>query len=116
MWCGNVVHLFWLPLLGGLALLGCKDGCDADVVQRASAFVDAHQACDSNEDCVIIHDHCGELPGGFCGQLPMNREGATSKEWQKLDAELRDCAPDECDVCLAALVPTCTAGSCRAPE
>jgi hypothetical protein len=116
MWRGNATRLLGWTVLGALGLSGCKDGCDTATVQRASAFVDAHQACDSNDDCVTISDHCEELPGGFCGQVPMNREGASSKEWQELDAELGDCAADECSVCLALLVPTCTAGSCRAPK
>lgn len=113
MWCGKRLRFVGVPLLGALGLWGCTSGCDAETIQRATAFLDAHQACESDDDCVNVSDHCGELPGGFCGQLPMNREGASSKEWQALDAELRDCGPDECSECLAFRVPTCTAGSCR---
>jgi hypothetical protein len=116
MWCGKRLRVGWVPLVGALGLSGCKEGCDAETVQRASAFVDAHQACDSNDDCVNVTDHCGELPGGFCGLLPMNREGASSAEWQQLDAELGDCSPEECAVCGAYREPTCTAGSCRGSE
>jgi hypothetical protein len=113
MWCGKWRGVVFAVSLGSLGLCACKNGCDAETVQRAVAFLDSHQSCETDDDCVIVSDFCEELPGGFCGQLPMNREGALSKEWQALDAELRDCGPDSCSVCGAASIPTCTAGSCR---
>lgn len=116
MWCGKRIGLVWVVVYSALGLSGCKTGCDADAIQRATAFLDAHQACESDDDCVNVGDYCGELPGGFCGQVPMNREGASSAEWARIDAELRDCAPDACSVCDALRVPKCTAGSCRGTE
>jgi hypothetical protein len=102
--------------LGALGVSACGDeGCDPQLIQRASAFVDAHQSCETDDDCVVVGDHCGSLPGAFCGQLPMSREGASSAEWLSLDAELADCSPSSCAVCAAALIPTCTSGSCRRP-
>jgi len=95
------------------ALQACSWGCDDATVGRAAAFIDAHQACATDDDCVVISDACGEIPGGNCGQLTMNRNGAESAEWVSLARELDDCASDSCTVCTAALVPTCTNGTCR---
>jgi hypothetical protein len=113
MWCGTRATVTVVLALVGACLSGCKTGCDGDTIQRATDYLDAHQSCETDDDCVIVSDYCGELPGGFCGQLPMSRAGAVSARWKQLDAELRDCAPDECAVCLAAAIPACTEGSCR---
>jgi hypothetical protein len=116
MWCGKTMGVVLLVGLGGLGVSGCGDeGCDPALVQRASAFIDAHQSCETDDDCVVIGDHCGVLPGGFCGQLSMSRDAEASAEWRSLDAELSDCSPSSCAVCAAALVPTCTSGSCSRP-
>jgi hypothetical protein len=104
-----------LVAVAGVAIViaGCEsDSCDDDIVDRAGAFVDGHQSCQTDEDCTVVSDSCGEVPGGYCGQLPMNREGAESAEWKNLERALRDCAPSSCVVCDAALVPTCKDGSC----
>lgn len=110
-------RMSWMDalVLGGIALavVGCDSGCDREMVDRAVAFLDAHQSCDSDDDCVVVSDFCAEVPGGYCGQLSMNREGAESAEWQAFERDLSDCAPNSCAVCGAALVPSCTAGSCR---
>jgi hypothetical protein len=103
----------WLFLSG---LPGCSSGCDEETINRAVAFLDANQSCDDDGDCVVVSDHCRELPGGFCGQLAMNRQGNESAAWQAIERELRDCAPERCSVCAAALVPTCVSGSCRGTE
>ena len=108
----------WIKLVAfaavALAIAGCEsDSCDEEVVDRAEAFVDAHQSCQSNDDCTVVSDSCGEIPGGFCGQLAMNREGAESAEWKARQRELHACAPSSCVVCDAALVPTCKDNSCR---
>lgn len=96
------------------AVVGCEShGCDQETVDRAVAFLDAHQSCETDDDCAVVSDFCGEVPGGFCGQLSMSREGAESAEWDALARAVSDCAPSSCEVCAAALVPTCTAGSCR---
>lgn len=101
--------------LGMAALLGqaCSTGCDDETIDRAVAFIDTHQECETDDDCVVIHDFCGEVPGAaLCGQLSMNRAGAESGEWRAITEDLRDCAPSECTQCLAALVPGCGNGVC----
>lgn len=97
---------------GGLLLQGCTSGCDQATLDRAVAFLDTHQACETDADCVVVKDQCGELPGGHCGQLSMNRTGSESTEWQALTKELEDCAPDSCELCLAQLIPSCTDSVC----
>jgi hypothetical protein len=99
--------------LTALGLYACNSGCDQEVIDRAVAFIDAHQTCSTDEDCVVIDDFCAEIPGGYCGQLPMSRAGAESAEWQALEGELGDCAPDECTQCLALLIPSCSNGFCN---
>ena len=108
-------------LVVGCALVGagassCSDDvCAQETVDRAVAFLDAHQSCASDADCVVVSDYCEALPGGWCGQLVMSREGKESATWKELDAELRDCGPSECSVCGGALVPACNQGSCSPP-
>ena len=102
------INLIWLQ--------GCSSGCDEETIDSAIAFLDAHQSCATDADCAVVSDHCGELPGGFCGQLAMNRQGAESAAWKAAERELQDCAPESCDVCVALLVPTCTDGSCRGAQ
>ena len=106
--CGCVV-------LVAFVFSACESGCDQEVIDRARKVLQANQSCESDEDCVTVSDFCEELPGGFCGQLVMSREGSESAEWKILERELDDCAPDSCTVCLAARVPTCTNGSCGGP-
>jgi hypothetical protein len=91
---------------------GCADGCDQETIDRAVAFIEANQSCETDADCVVVSDSCGELPGGYCGQLSINRAGSESAKWRSLSRELSDCAPDSCAVCAAALVPTCTDNLC----
>jgi hypothetical protein len=95
-----------------IALLGCESGCDEEAIERAVAFLDDNQACETNDDCVAVNDLCAEIPGGFCGQIAMSKKGAESSAWKTIERELSDCAPSSCAVCDALLVPTCTAGAC----
>lgn len=95
------------------AVVGCESECDQETVDRAVAFLDAHQSCETDDDCIVVSDFCAEIPGGYCGQLAMNREGAESAEWQALERALSDCGPSSCTVCDAALEVACTGGSCR---
>lgn len=90
----------------------CTGGCADEDIDRAVAFINAHQTCSVDADCAVISDYCEELPGGYCGQLSMNREGAESSEWMALSRELSDCSSESCSVCGAALLPTCTNGAC----
>jgi hypothetical protein len=101
-------------LLATAALLNqaCSTGCDSETVDAAVAFIDAHQACETDDDCVVISDYCAELPGGYCGTMLMNREGAESSEWRALTEDLRDCAPSTCQTCAVLLIPTCTDNLC----
>lgn len=102
-----------LSLASSAVLLqGCASGCDQATLDRAVAFLDTHQTCETDADCVVVSDQCGELPGGYCGQLAMNRTGSESAEWKALTKELSDCAADSCSACLAALVPSCTDNVC----
>ena len=109
-------RLLALVMLAAAAPAGCKAGsCDDDVVDRAVAFVKAHQSCTVDADCVVIGDHCETLPGGWCGQLSMNRAGQDSAEWAAINSELEECAPESCTVCGGLLVAGCHEGSCTPP-
>jgi len=101
----------------GAMLAACKSDevCDPELVTHAQAFLEAHQACQTDADCVLVSDYCGTLPNGFCGQLVMNREGESSAEWRDLSAALKNCAATECTVCLAARGLGCKDGSCGGP-
>jgi hypothetical protein len=102
--------------LSAFGLVGCKaDECDPGLVDRAVSFLNAHQSCTVNDDCVVVGDFCETLPGGYCGQLVMNRQGRDSAEWADLTKALKDCSPSECTVCGAAVIPGCTSGSCGGP-
>jgi hypothetical protein len=96
----------------GIGLFGCDSGCDQKTIDRAVAFRNAHQSCATDDDCIVISDFCEELPGGYCGQLAINREGYESAEWKTLESRLEDCAPSSCSVCGAALLATCISGRC----
>lgn len=106
----------WKQALGALGIafgmLGCDSGCDDEAIARAVAFIDQNQECETDDDCAVVSDFCAEIPGGFCGQIAMSKKGAESSAWKAIEREVSDCAPDSCDVCDAALVPTCTAGAC----
>jgi len=112
---GNV--LGWvLAALGVVASVGCKAGeCDPGLVDHAVNFLNAHQSCATDDDCVIVPDFCETLPKGYCGQLVMNRQGSDSAEWRDLTKALKDCSPEECTVCGALLVTKCSSGSCSGP-
>ena len=96
------------------ALSACND-CDDETIDRAVDFLEAHQSCEVDADCVVVSTFCDELPGGMCGQLTMSRKGEESPEWQALAEELDDCSPSECTECAAALEPRCGDGSCGGP-
>ncbi|HEX6767297.1 MAG TPA: hypothetical protein VF103_17485 [Polyangiaceae bacterium] len=98
-----------------VGLWGCESSCDQKTVDRAVAFMEGHQSCEVDADCVVVGDFCEEIPGGWCGQLTMNRSGKESAEWRAIEDELRDCAPSKCTVCLGALEPSCSNGSCGGP-
>ena len=111
-WVGHV----WVGIVV-VALSGCSDEvCSEDTVDRAVAFMETHQSCETDADCVIVSDFCKTLPGGFCGQLTMSRDGEQSAEWRAITAELDECSPEECTQCLAALEPSCFEGSCGGPS
>lgn len=97
-----------------MGLLGCEAECDQATVDRAVQFLESHQSCEVDADCVIVGDFCGEIPSenALCGQLTMNEQGKQSAEWRGIEEELGDCAPSECTRCLAARVPGCSNGSC----
>ena len=106
-----------VALPAALGLWGCESGCNEEVVERAVRFLEGHQSCEVDGDCVIVSDFCGEIPSetALCGQLAMNRQGEQSAEWKELEEELRDCGPSECTQCAAAREPRCANGSCGGP-
>ena len=111
----HIFSLTWLVTAAAVPA-GCKSGsCDPDLVNHAVEFLEAHQSCAVDADCVIVPDFCGTLPNGFCGQLVMNAEGKASSEWADISKELDDCAPEECTMCGAARGTACSEGSCHGP-
>lgn len=110
---------FWglgtIVAAGGLVAACKAEVCDPDLVNHAEAFLEAHQACETDADCVLVSDYCGTLPNGFCGQLVMNRAGEASAEWRDLSDALKNCAPTDCAVCLAIRGVGCKDGSCGGP-
>lgn len=112
------IRLLALASLAAAAALlaSCKaQSCDPEPVDRAEAFLEAHQSCETDADCVVVTDFCGTLPNGYCGQLVMNQQGKSSSEWADISDVLKDCSPEECTVCLAARVPACNDGRCGGP-
>ena len=104
---------FVLALALVVAPQGCAAGkCEQKLVDDATVFVKQHQSCTVDADCVVISDYCQALAGGFCGQLVMNRDGQQSAQWATFDQELKDCGPDKCTTCGAAVTPACHDGSC----
>jgi hypothetical protein len=113
-WLGEacVVGL-WIASLG---LWGCETGCSEETVARAERYLESHQSCRFDSDCVTVSDFCGEIGNGLCGSIVMNRDGENTAEWQELEEELADCAPSDCSDCEAAVVPACgSLGSCAGP-
>ena len=108
-------RLFAVVMLALAAPCGCQGSCDDEIVDRAVAFMKAHQSCEVDADCTTVGDYCGALPDGMCGQLPMNREGKLSSEWEEISRELDKCAPLDCTKCGAALDTSCKEGSCYHP-
>jgi hypothetical protein len=100
-----------------MGLWGCEEECDQATVDRTVQFLENHQSCEVDADCVIVSDFCGEIPSenALCGQLTMSKQGEQSAEWQEIEEELDDCSPSECTECLAARVPRCANGSCGGP-
>lgn len=88
------------------------DSCDPETIGRAVEFVESHQSCAADDDCVIISDYCEQLPSGYCGKLLVNRVGAESAEWNSITDKLDHCAPDDCVVCLGPIDPICKNGTC----
>jgi hypothetical protein len=113
----NGRELGWvLVAAGALALAACKaESCEPALVNIAMTFLEEHQSCVVDDDCVAVSDFCGTLPHGYCGQLVMNREGNASAKWADITKELKECSPEECTLCDALLVPRCSDGSCNGP-
>jgi len=79
---------------GALAFTGCKEkakpkACDPALVERAVAFLRAHQSCAVDDDCVVFNADCAPLPSSHpCGLLVVNHEGYASHEWADLTEAL----------------------------
>src|SRR5688572_21777240 len=53
---------FGVTIVVGLSALGgCDSGCPPQLVNDAVKFVDAHQSCLTDDDCVLVWNQCGEL-------------------------------------------------------
>jgi len=98
--------------LTGAWACSTDEQCPEDTIDQAVRYLKAHQSCETDADCVIVSDYCETLPSGTCGQLIVSRDGAASADWKSLDARLRACAPGDCIVCNAAVIPACSNGSC----
>jgi len=109
---GQVRRVMGAVLLGASAVCACGDCTDA--MEAANAFLDkpANLTCQSNEDCVVVSTGCYTVARGLCGQAQLSRQAASSKEWSKISGELRDCESGSCAQCAAALLPSCTEGTC----
>ena len=103
-------------LVAAVGLWGCESGCNEQAVERAQRFIETHQSCEGDQDCVIVDDFCGQIHGEhtLCGQLTMNRQGKESAEWREIEEELGECT-GECARCLAARGVGCSNGSCGGP-
>jgi hypothetical protein len=71
---------------------------------------EANQACTSDAQCVTAAVGCAEIDFAFCGQVGMTRTVEASRAWDTLVEEAS--CEDSCEQCAAALVVTCTNGSC----
>jgi hypothetical protein len=102
--------------IAALCIVGapsCSSECDEVLIDGAREFINAHQQCQTDNDCAVGHVGCSELPGSFCGQVTLNRDAAQSEKWQIFEQKLSECGSGhECAVCAGALVPSCTEGSC----
>lgn len=90
---------------------GCgDDDCNAET-EAARKFLNqpANRACQTNDDCAVVHTGCSGL--GFCGQAQLNKSTASGEAWRSREKLLTDCATD-CAVCGAAVLPTCSEGLC----
>lgn len=104
--------ILWATLLTLPACGNCKSSAeDADTFVRNSE----NQTCEVDDDCVVVRSNCSPMKTTFCGQVAMSADAAASEEWKEIEQGLEACDSD-CSVCLAALIPSCTGGSCRAPD
>jgi len=96
----------------GIVVSGCRH-CD-DTHREANAFLSdpSNQECTVDDDCVIETHNCSDLDDAYCGQITLSRTAAASAEWQDIRTDLRSCAKDPCDVCLARRIPNCSNGHC----
>jgi hypothetical protein len=98
-------------VLGGAALPACGD-CEHEQ-SAVRQFIETHQSCEVDADCVVVTTGCFTIPSGLCGQAIMSREASETVEWAELQRDLFDCSEDPCAVCNAALSPgSCLEGSC----
>ncbi len=92
-------------------LPGCGD-CENEQA-TAREFIETHQSCEVDADCVVVSTGCFTIPSGLCAQAIMSREASRSVEWSEIQGDLFHCE-NECATCNAALSPgPCVENSCR---
>jgi hypothetical protein len=100
---GVALNLFLLP--------GCGD-CENEQA-AARQFIETHQSCEVDEDCVVVGTGCFTIPSGLCSQAIMSREASRSVEWSEIHGDLLDCENECVAVCGAALnAGPCVENSC----
>jgi hypothetical protein len=98
-------------VLAFLLLPGCSD-CENEQA-TAREFIETHQSCEVDADCVVVSTGCFTIPSGVCGQAIMSREASRSVEWIEMQGDLLDCE-EECVMCNGGLsAGPCVENSCR---
>jgi hypothetical protein len=70
-------------------LPGCGD-CENEQA-TAREFIETHQSCEVDADCVVVSTGCFTIPSGLCAQAIMSREASRSVEWSEIQGDLFDC-------------------------
>lgn len=112
-WYFEKLRVLTLLLAAAPALGGCGDEDCSDETEVARKFLNepAHRACQSSEDCAVVHTGCSGL--GFCSQAQLNLSTADSEAWRSREKLLNECARDQpCATCGAAVLPLCSEGLC----
>ena len=99
--------VLWLGT--GAALVGCGDCSDEATAANKFLSEPVNQACQSDDDCVVVTVGCAEVPRSHCGQVQLNHEAAESSKWKALSKDLSDCESGSCAQCGALLIATCAA-------
>jgi hypothetical protein len=106
-----------------MALVACGAEVDSggnctEHVAAANVFIEHEDnlSCRTDADCVVESTGCAPVKGAYCAQIGLKREAAESAAWQELSGQLDACAEDDCAVCGALLLPSCSNGLCFTPR